>query len=357
MSKPQLQRRETTRRAVLTAACMAGASGLVLDYGTYAAGQAAAMLAALRATAVLGFLLEAAMAASPGQSWRAWLRSRWPLLALTLLLLAELLAARAVGPGGLRHLLSALGAGEHITAPTLALQLFILGNLIINVPRVVQHATALRARPVVLLLAAFAALIACGTGLLMLPRAAPRESPVPLVDVLLTSTSAVCVTGLVVRETGAEFTRLGQWVIMLLIQAGGLGIMSLSAVLAPFLGQGLGLRESSVLREVFQLDLRAQVERVTRFIVLFTLVSEAAGTAILYIGFREAIPERWPTNWELGAYRATAVVRYLTNELKLEAARFAAVSYGPFRPLDTNATPEGRARNRFVQIVLHKPQR
>ncbi len=72
---------------------------------------------------------------------------------------------------------------------------------------------------------------------------------------------------------------------------------------------------------------------------------------------KEEYQERWPTNWELGAYRATAVVRYLTNELKLEAARFAAVSYGPFRPLDTNATPEGRARNRFVQIVLHKPQR
>jgi chemotaxis protein MotB len=65
--------------------------------------------------------------------------------------------------------------------------------------------------------------------------------------------------------------------------------------------------------------------------------------------------ERWASNWELGAYRACAVVRYFTGELKLDPKRFAAVSYGPYRPLDTNDTPDGRANNRFVQIVMHKP--
>ena len=64
---------------------------------------------------------------------------------------------------------------------------------------------------------------------------------------------------------------------------------------------------------------------------------------------------KWPTNWELGAYRACAVVRYMTNYLDLSAARFAAVSYGPFRPFADNETPEGRKQNRVVQVVLHKP--
>jgi chemotaxis protein MotB len=66
--------------------------------------------------------------------------------------------------------------------------------------------------------------------------------------------------------------------------------------------------------------------------------------------------EKWPSNWELGAYRAAAVTRYLTNDLSLEAERFAVVSYGPFRPLADNSTPEGREMNRVVQIVLHKPE-
>ncbi len=66
--------------------------------------------------------------------------------------------------------------------------------------------------------------------------------------------------------------------------------------------------------------------------------------------------EVWPTNWELGAARAAAVVRFLTNDLDMDATRFAVVSYGPFHPVADNDTPEGRKANRFVQIVLHKPE-
>lgn len=67
--------------------------------------------------------------------------------------------------------------------------------------------------------------------------------------------------------------------------------------------------------------------------------------------------EQYPSNWELGSFRASAVVRYMTNQLNLPADRFAAVSYGPFRPLATNETPEGRAENRRVRVVMHKPER
>jgi chemotaxis protein MotB len=68
----------------------------------------------------------------------------------------------------------------------------------------------------------------------------------------------------------------------------------------------------------------------------------------------EEFQDRWPSNWELGAYRAAAVTRYLTNELGLPAERFAAVSYGPFHPVASNDTAEGRADNRRVVIRLEK---
>ncbi len=67
--------------------------------------------------------------------------------------------------------------------------------------------------------------------------------------------------------------------------------------------------------------------------------------------------EYFPSNWELGAFRAAAVVKYLTNDLGLPAERFAAVSYGPFRPIADNDTVEGRAQNRRVTLVMHKPER
>ena len=68
----------------------------------------------------------------------------------------------------------------------------------------------------------------------------------------------------------------------------------------------------------------------------------------------EEFQERWPSNWELGAYRAAAVTRYLTNELNLPAERFASVSYGPFQPIASNDTVEGRNDNRRVVIRLEK---
>ncbi len=64
--------------------------------------------------------------------------------------------------------------------------------------------------------------------------------------------------------------------------------------------------------------------------------------------------EQYPSNWELGAFRASAVVRYMTNDLNLPAERFAAVSYGPFRPVADNETPEGRQQNRMVRVVMHR---
>ena len=66
--------------------------------------------------------------------------------------------------------------------------------------------------------------------------------------------------------------------------------------------------------------------------------------------------ERFPSNWELGAFRSCAVVRYLTNELGLSAERFASVSYGPFRPVASNDSEEGRSQNRQVRFILHKPR-
>jgi chemotaxis protein MotB len=70
----------------------------------------------------------------------------------------------------------------------------------------------------------------------------------------------------------------------------------------------------------------------------------------------EEYQEYYPTNWELGGHRASAVVRYLTNDLGLSAERFAAVSFGPFRPVADNDTPEGRRANRRVRMMMYKPE-
>lgn len=71
----------------------------------------------------------------------------------------------------------------------------------------------------------------------------------------------------------------------------------------------------------------------------------------------EEFQEQYPSNWELGAFRSSAVVRYMINNLDLDAERFAAVSYGSIRPVGDNDTPEGRAMNRRVRFTLHKTEK
>jgi chemotaxis protein MotB len=60
----------------------------------------------------------------------------------------------------------------------------------------------------------------------------------------------------------------------------------------------------------------------------------------------------FPTNWELSAARATSVVRYLEDAVGIDPRRLSAVGFGPNRPMDANDTPEGRARNRRIEIKL-----
>jgi len=70
----------------------------------------------------------------------------------------------------------------------------------------------------------------------------------------------------------------------------------------------------------------------------------------------EEYQEYYPTNWELGAHRAAAVVRYMTVQMSLDPERFAAVSFGPFRAIADNDTEEGRRTNRRVRIMMYKPE-
>src|SRR2546428_7802241 len=89
----------------------------------------------------------------------------------------------------------------------------------------------------------FATIILAGTFLLSLPVASAAGRPVPLLTALFTATSATCVTGLVVVDTATYYSLFGQLVIMLLIQLGGLGYMTVATLMAMIIGRRIGLRD------------------------------------------------------------------------------------------------------------------
>ncbi len=137
--------------------------------------------------------------------------------------------------------------------------------------------------PQVLLIGGFAIVILAGTLLLLLPWSQTRGD-IGLVDALFTATSAVCVTGLIVVDTATAYTRFGQVVILVLIQVGGLGIMTFAALAFLMLGRRLSLASQAALQDVFfQRDLGIEFKKKFRQILVITATIELAGMIFLFL--------------------------------------------------------------------------
>lgn len=145
-------------------------------------------------------------------------------------------------------------------------------------------------RPEGVLIATFAALILIGTALLTLPVSHATDR-VGVLEALFTATSAVCVTGLIVVDTGRDFSLFGQTVILALIQLGGLGIMTFGALVLQVVGKKISFRSQLALQDVFfQRRAAMAFRRSLAWIVLLTLSVEAIGAALLYLSLPDAIP-------------------------------------------------------------------
>ncbi|WP_445614284.1 TrkH family potassium uptake protein [Geobacillus sp. YF-1] len=144
--------------------------------------------------------------------------------------------------------------------------------------------------PPKILVLGFALIILAGALLLTLPMATVNGKGLPFLDALFTATSATCVTGLVVVDTGTTFTLFGQLVILALIQVGGLGFMTFATLFAFLLGKRISLKERLLLQEALnQLTIEGIVRLVKR-IFIFTIVIEGVGGVLLSLRFALDMP-------------------------------------------------------------------
>ena len=134
--------------------------------------------------------------------------------------------------------------------------------------------------PTLSLIVLFVILICAGAGLLMLPRAHTMDE-MSVTDAFFTATSATCVTGLIVVDTGSDFTMMGQTIILILIQLGGLGIVIFGAVLALLLGQAFSVRESLAMQDLLNTKTLRNISIMIGFIFLGTILFEAIGALLL----------------------------------------------------------------------------
>ncbi len=162
-----------------------------------------------------------------------------------------------------------------------AVGVYLVLQVVTKVCRTVVNLVASGRSPTRALIGSFLVLIISGAGLLMLPRSAAREN-IALVDALFTATSATCVTGLIVKDTGADFSLMGQVIILSLIQLGGLGIVVFGAVFALLLGQALSLRESVAMQDLLSARTLGRIGNMIAFIFVGTLLFEALGAVSLF---------------------------------------------------------------------------
>lgn len=135
-----------------------------------------------------------------------------------------------------------------------------------------------------ILVIGFALLILMGGVLLSLP-IANKGDPITFLNAIFTSTSATCVTGLAVYDTFTQFTLFGQAVILILIQIGGLGFMTVAILFSMVIGRKITLRERSLLMESVSTWKIGGIVRLTRQVLIGTAIFELGGAAILATRF------------------------------------------------------------------------
>lgn len=144
--------------------------------------------------------------------------------------------------------------------------------------------------PPKILVLGFGGIIVLGAILLTLPISTINGKGLSFLNALFTSTSATCVTGLVVVDTGTTFTTFGQLVILSMIQVGGLGFMTFATLFAFLLGKRISLKERILLQESLNNLSMEGVVRLAKRILIFTAVIEIVGAILLSIRFAFDMP-------------------------------------------------------------------
>lgn len=128
-----------------------------------------------------------------------------------------------------------------------------------------------------IILLGFAGVILLGALLLMLPISSAERVITPFNEALFTSTSAVCVTGLVVKDTGSYWSAFGQAVIITLIQIGGLGVVTIAASFSMLAGRRISLMQRSTMQDAISAPKVGGIVKLTKFIITGTFIIEAVG--------------------------------------------------------------------------------
>jgi Trk-type K+ transport system membrane component len=253
---------------------------VVAEYGFYLKPEWEAYTQTAGVVVLYGFALLTLVKLLVAENRMEHIRSRGVEIGLLSIILLYLLLPRMVE--GLLLSLNPLLTTDTLTRLYLVITQFFV--MVAFTPTLLRYSKKLmlgNIQPSMLILLSFAFLIGVGTILLLLPRATVGNSP-SLLDALFTATSAVCVTGLIVVDTATFFTPVGHSILMILMQIGGLGIMTLTTFFAFMMGGGTRLKEYSTMQSLLGEESLGKIKRTILQIALVTFTIEGIGAFALY---------------------------------------------------------------------------
>jgi potassium uptake TrkH family protein len=181
-----------------------------------------------------------------------------------------------------KNILATSGYGQFEKGYLISMHIYMLVLVSLELLKYGQKALSLKIKPGLLFTASFLILVLAGTGLLMLPEMTTSKQSMGVLNALFTSTSATCVTGLIVEDTATFFSLKGKVIILLLIQLGGLGILSFASFFAIFVKRGMGIRQQTALQDMLSTENLFNARELLGQIVLYTFTIELIGAVLIY---------------------------------------------------------------------------
>lgn len=214
--------------------------------------------------------------------------------------------------------------------------------------------------PYQILTIGFSGLILCGAFLLMLPVSSQDGSSLSFIDALFTATSAVCVTGLIVVDTGTYFSLFGQTIIILLIQIGGFGIMTITTILSVLIGRRIQLRSRLLAQESLNQLTLGGIVHLIQMLVKTTFAIEFVGGVLLslrlypdyglkgiYMAFWHSVSAFCNAGFDI--FGKTDIFRYNNDPLFCLTIAFLIIIGG----IGYNVTEEIRSLHSWQKFSLH----
>lgn len=189
----------------------------------------------------------------------------------------------------IKYLAEALGFKNYQDAYLTFITFYFLVLIVYEFIKASTVLSKLKTKPARTFIYSFLLLIGFGTGVLMLPAMSIEEGSMSFMDALFTSVSASCVTGLIVVDTATYFTMKGQFVIMILFQLGGLGIISFTSFFATFLKSGVGIKQQLMLQDFLVSESLFSAKGLLRKIIAITLVIEIISFILIFFSWGEDV--------------------------------------------------------------------